>query len=164
MPQTLRPSTARKIATAIANTTSYSWLISCARSVTALGGNSDEPAPLQKTRPTMAIRRTTTPPATIASEAGRFLGLVDMAPRLRRRYRDPGAWDRGPPGDDVETADLRGPAEGHHSAGSDRCAVRPWGRGSRPALPRRRRRHAGVARLRTRPRADPRRAAEPRDP
>src|SRR5689334_502605 len=55
----------------------------------------------------MTIRRTTTPPATMASEAGRFLGLVDMAPRLGRGTR-PGALDRGLPGGACERPTVNG--------------------------------------------------------
>src|SRR6185295_7476192 len=69
----------------------------------------------------MAIRRTTTPPATMASEAGRFLGLVDMAPRLRRRDRDPGAWDGGRRAVHANGRPLQA-SRWHHSAGLDRKA------------------------------------------
>src|SRR5688572_20167863 len=158
MRHTISPSTAMKTATARANTMSYRLLIALPSAVAAVGGYSAEPAPLRKTIPTMAIRRMTTPPATIASEAGRFLGLVDMTPRLRRRDRDPRGPGTGAAGQGTRTADPPKASRWHHSAGSLERAVRPWRRAPRclrPAPPRGR---AGRRRVRRVARAAGRRA------
>ena len=143
----------------------YRSLISCAWVVAAAGGYRAEPAPLHRTTPTMATRRTTTPPATIASEAGRFLGLLDMTPRLRRRGLSPGAWKRGQPSRERERPTLEGQPTAIIARGP-RCA--PCHHGAMPRrLPARRRnggpRAARLACGRTGPRTDPARAADARD-
>src|SRR5215218_9367841 len=82
----------------------------------------------------IAIRRTTTPPATIASEAGRFLGVVDMTPQVSVGAGSPDARDRWQIGRGTRTADpigqptaiiARGPPDAscHH----DRVSTRPFG-------------------------------------
>src|ERR1044072_8647890 len=73
----------------------------------------------------MAIRRTTTPPATIASEAGGFLGLVDRTPRLRRRDRDPGP-GRGLRGSASERPTFEGQPLRIIARGFRTRAVPPW--------------------------------------
>src|SRR5262245_10070887 len=77
------------------------------------------------TAATTATMRATAPPAMIALEAGRFLGLVDMTPRVGRHARGPAPWI-GSPGPGKRCGRPARPAVGHHNAGPRVCAVRPW--------------------------------------